>query len=91
MSTKPKAIELADWSDWFCKNVNDAQYFRWQAMKNMSAELRRLHAENQELKKSHRILSDDEIWDLWEFPRDLSWKESVIALVRKAQEVSHES
>lgn len=62
--SKPRPIELADWADWFCRNVKDPQDFRWQAMADMATELRRLHAENQILhdlcKRSFRALSDDD-------------------------------
>lgn len=50
MPDKHKAIELADWADWFCRNVNDPQDFRWKHLADMATELRRLHAENQVLR-----------------------------------------
>lgn len=50
MTDKAKAIELADWADWFCRNVKDTEDFRWKHMADSSQELRRLHAENLVLK-----------------------------------------
>lgn len=47
MTDKSKAIELADWADWFCRNVKDPQDFRWKHMADMATELRRLYDENQ--------------------------------------------
>lgn len=44
-----KAIELADWADWFCRNVKDPEDFRWKHMAESSAELRRLQAEVERL------------------------------------------
>lgn len=64
MTDKPKAIELADWADWFCRNVKDPQDFRWQALADMATELRRLHAENLQLKdlceRSLRALMEED-------------------------------
>lgn len=50
MTDKAKAIELADWADWFCRNVKDPEDFRWKHMADSAQELRRLHAENLQLK-----------------------------------------
>lgn len=64
MTDKPKAIELADWADWFCRNVKDPQDFRWQALADMATELRRLHVENLQLKdlceRSLRALMEED-------------------------------
>ena len=60
--TKPKAIELADWADWFCRNVNDPKDFRWAHIHHAAVELRRLHAENLQLKD----LCERSLRALWE-------------------------
>lgn len=61
---KPRPIELADWADWFCRNIREPMDFRWKHMADSAAELRRLHAENQVLrdlcKRSLRALSEDD-------------------------------
>jgi hypothetical protein len=49
---QPEALRLADWSDWFCRNVKDPEDFRWEHMACMAAELRRLHAENERMQTS---------------------------------------
>ena len=55
--SKPRPIELADWADWFCRNVKDPQDFRWQAMADMATELRLLHGQKQELLDALKQLS----------------------------------
>lgn len=64
MTDKSKAIELADWADWFCRNAKDPEDFRWKHMADSAQELRRLHAENEILKdlckRSFRALCDDD-------------------------------
>ncbi len=57
MTDKAKAIELADWADWFCRNVKDPEDFRWKHLANSAQELRRLQALNQELLASLSRLS----------------------------------
>lgn len=34
-----------------------------------------------------QALTDEQIVDMWEFPRDLSWMDSVVKLVRKVEAV----
>lgn len=41
--TKPEALRLADWTDWFCRNVKDPQDFRWIHMAEMAEQLRSLY------------------------------------------------
>lgn len=41
---QPKALRLAEWAEWFCRNVNDPKDFRWVHMAKSAAELRRLSA-----------------------------------------------
>ena len=48
--TRPEALRLAEWAEWFCRNVSDPEDFRWQHMAAAATELRRLHAENERLK-----------------------------------------
>ena len=48
--TRPEALRLAEWAEWFCRNVSDPEDFRWQHMAAAAAELRRLHAENERLR-----------------------------------------
>jgi hypothetical protein len=50
---QPKAIQLADWTYWFLRDVKDPEDFRWKHMADTAAELRRLHTENQEL--NHKL------------------------------------
>ena len=40
---KPIPIALADWTDWFCRNVKDPQDFRWIHMADMADQLRSLY------------------------------------------------
>lgn len=40
---KPIPIALADWADWFCRNVKDPQDFRWIHMTEMADQLRSLY------------------------------------------------
>lgn len=54
---KPKAIALADWADWFCRNVSDPSDFRWTHMADSAAELRRLQAERDTLLEVLKRLS----------------------------------
>lgn len=56
MSTQPDALELARWTEKFCRNVKDPEDFRWKAMANMAAELRRLHDENAQLREQNTAL-----------------------------------
>lgn len=49
MNEKPEALRLAEWAEWFCRNVKAPQDFRWKHMAEAAAELRRLHAENEKL------------------------------------------
>lgn len=46
---QPEAMRLAEWAEWFCRNVKAPQDFRWKHMAEAAAELRRLHAENEKL------------------------------------------
>lgn len=57
MNTQPEALQLADWTDWFCRNVNDPKDFRWVHMSKQSAELRRLHALNAQLMEALQALT----------------------------------
>lgn len=50
--TKPEAIKLAEWAEWFLRNIREPLDFRWTQMEAMAKELRRLHAENQRLQSS---------------------------------------
>ena len=40
---KPIPIALAEWTDWFCRNVKDPQDFRWIHMAEMADQLRSLY------------------------------------------------
>lgn len=40
---KPIPIALAEWTDWFCRNVKDPQDFRWIHMADMADQLRSLY------------------------------------------------
>lgn len=57
MSEQPEALRLAEWAEWFCKNVNDPKDFRWVHMAKAAAELRRLHEVNQELLEALELLA----------------------------------
>lgn len=40
---KPIPIALAEWTDWFCRNVKDPRDFRWIHMADMADQLRSLY------------------------------------------------
>lgn len=44
------AIKLAEWAEWFCRNVKDPEDFRWKHMAESAAELRLLQAEVERLR-----------------------------------------
>ena len=47
---KPEAIKLAEWAEWFLRNVRGPLDFRWTQMGAMAKELRRLQEELEEIR-----------------------------------------
>lgn len=54
---KPEAIKLAEWAEWFLRNVREPLDFRWTQMEAMAKELRRLNEENQGLQAAITLRS----------------------------------
>lgn len=53
----PQPIALAEWADWFCRNVKDPQDFRWIHMAKMANQLKQLYKQLDTLQK----LADDRL------------------------------
>lgn len=56
MVDRSEAIRLAEWAEWFLRNVNDPEDFRWKHMAESATELRRLYALNQELLEVLKVI-----------------------------------